>query len=677
MDIQDQLLFHSFLQIKGISPKKERAYWKNGIRSLSQLDEVRNSQQSLFADENEESASIYALERADAAYFLDRLKQHDYYRIAYSFPEDVMFLDIETTGLSTVYHYVTLIGWMMNGKYNYWLQGTNPKKFWDAVRSAKMIVTFNGKRFDCKFLDHAFQTDYFSQKPNLDLMHFCRRFRLVNGQKEIEQRTNFLRPESLKETDGKEAIALWYRFLFGQDEALEQLITYNFYDILGMAYILDWVFFRKIYGKEFLKAGKPRHFYSKKIRLSKKACRLTAKTTQGIHRYVKENISNFPRERLSSSDSYRVAGIDLGKRTGLCLLTGTAAETQVARTDDDIIQFVQATHPDLISIDAPLSLPKGRTSVYDNDPARAAGIMRYCERELHGRGVNSYPALIKSMQELTKRGIMLAEQFRRQGYPVIECFPGAAQDVVQLPRKRTDEALLKTGLSEFGIRGDFQAAKVYHDELDAITASLVGQFFISDYYEPLGIPEENDMIIPQKGFRTPVHELVIGLAGPVATGKTVAGRHIQAQGYRYIRYSEIIAEEIEPSGQAMRDELRREGWKLYSGHQQYALNKRLAAETISDRRLVVDGMRHCEDYTFWKEQEFRRFFLIYIDSNFSLRQHRFKSRGEDCVSYQEAISAPVEAHVEQLREKADFVIENNGSFDQLYSKIDKILSKLK
>ena len=87
MDTQDQLLFHSFLQIKGISPKKERAYWKKGVRSLSQLDEVRNSQQSLFADENEESASIYALERADAAYFLFQIiVQHPpaCFRIEYS-----------------------------------------------------------------------------------------------------------------------------------------------------------------------------------------------------------------------------------------------------------------------------------------------------------------------------------------------------------------------------------------------------------------------------------------------------------------------------------------------------------------------------------------------------------------------------------------------------------------
>jgi len=677
MDIQDRLLFYSFSQIKGFSSKKEQAYWKKGIRSLSQLDSYLNFQQSLFMEDNEEAASIRALENSDVTFFFDRLKHQDYYRIAYSFPEDVLFLDIETTGLSRVYHYVTLIGWMVNGKYGYWLQGTDPKEFLDAFRSAKLIVTFNGKKFDCKFLDHAFQMDCFSQKPNLDLMHFCHRFGLKDGQKLIEKETGFTRPEALTETDGKEAIALWYRFLFGQNEALEALITYNFYDILGMTYILDWVFFHEIYGKEFLRAGRPQHFYSERIKLKKKICSPNAKTVNKIHEYVKKYISNFPRERLDSSNVYRIAGVDLGKRTGLCLLTGTTAQTQVAHTDDDIMRFIQETQPDLISIDAPLSLPKGRTSVYDDDPARAAGIMRYCERELKRRGVNSYPALIKSMQELTKRGILLAEQLRRQGYPVIECFPGAAQDVVQLPRKRTDEGLLKTGLSKFGIRGEFQNTKVYHDELDAITASLVGQFFISDYYEPLGIPEENDMIIPQKEPRPPTHELVIGLAGPVATGKTVTGQYIQSKGYQYIRYSQIIAEDIALSGQAKRGDLRQEGWKRYSGHQQYALNKQLAARITADQQLVIDGMRHCEDYTFWKEQEFRRFFLIYIDSDYSLRQHRFEDRGEDSVNYQEAVSAPVESHVDQLRKKADFLVENNGTLDQLFSKIDQILLKLK
>lgn len=682
MELQNQLLFYSFLQIQGFSEKKERAYWANGISTLQELGGRLSSQQSLFEWDDIVFPSICALENRNADFFAERLEKKDYYRIAYSFPEDVMFLDIESTGLSTYYHYVTLVGWVMNGVYDCWIQGTNSENFLQAFRTAKLIVTFNGTRFDCRFLNHTFQTKDFTQKPHLDLMYLCRRFDLLHGQKVIEDCVGFLRPAEVHGTDGKEAIALWYSFLFGEQIALERLITYNFYDILGMMYILDYVFFQYIYGSEFPKKGKPRPFYSRRVRLSKKKSTVALRTCVAVRKYIKENISNFSLGQLKRAFPYRIAGIDLaGKvssRTGLCLLTGNLAETRVARTDEEIIRFVETTRPDLISIDAPLSLPKGRSSVYDSDPARkTAGIMRHCERVLKSRDVNSYPALIKSMQELTKRGIRLAELFRSQGYPVIECFPGAAQDVVQLPRKRTDQSLLKTGLSKLGIQGEFQTSKVCHDELDAITASLVGQFFISGYYEPLGIPEENDMIIPQKGLRLPAHDLIIGLAGPVATGKTVVGRHLEELGYRYIRYSMVIAQELGGEGRSVsRDELRREGWALYSGHHQYALNKKLAEAVEPSRRMVIDGMRHSEDSTFWKEQAYSCFYLIYIESDYALRRDRYFRRGNDPASYDEAVSAPVEAHVSELRDKADFVVVNNGSLEQLFKKIDEIILKL-
>lgn len=683
MERQDQLLFYSFLQVPGISEERESSYWRQGVRSLPELGGRLCAQQSLFDSADAALPSLRALEQGDTDFFCGRLPPKHYYRIAYSFPEDVMFLDIETTGLSTVYHYVTMTGWIMNGKYDCWLQGTDPEKFLSAFRRARLIVTFNGIRFDTRFLDHAFHTDIFTKKPQLDLMYLCRRYDLCGGQKEIERCVGFIRPDDLRETDGKEAIALWYSFLFGSREALERLICYNFHDILGMMFILDHVFFRRIYGAEFIRSGKPRRFYSRRIRPNRRRSIPGEKTCRGIRKFVKENISSFSNAQLAVSHPYRILGIDLaGKtasRTGLCLLTGNRAETRVAHTDDEIFRFVREIRPSLISIDAPLSLPKGRTTVYDDDPAReSAGIVRHCERVLKGRGVNSYPALIRSMQELTKRGIRLAEAFRSEGFPVIECFPGAAQDVIQLPRKRTDESLLKRGLAEFGITGDFQTEPVCHDELDAITASIVGQFFISGYYEPLGIPEENDMIIPQRELRPPAYDLVIGLAGPVATGKTAAGTYIETRGCRYVRYSRIIARELaEKGGTPGRDVLRREGWALYDGHGQYALNQRLADSAAGTRRLVVDGMRHNEDYTFWKEQAYLRFRLIYIDSEYDLRRLRFERRGDDSVNYREAVSAPVERHVEGLRERADFVIENNGSLEQLYGEIDGILSKLR
>ena len=686
MNLEEMLLFYSFSQIKGVSAKKERTYWSVG-ETLHSLANGLYIQQTLFDGDDIEASydvinSMRALQCGDVTFFRERLEHKDYYRIAYSFPQDIMFLDIETTGLSKMYHYVTCVGWIMNGEYNCWLQGTDPKSFLQAFKSAKMIITFNGTRFDCKFLDQVFNTNEFSQKANLDLMFLCRRFGLGGGQKLIEQNVDFSRPETLKNTDGKEAIALWYSFLFGEKSALKRLVEYNFYDLLGMVYILDWLFYKKIYGKEFPEFGNPRPFFNKSIRLNRAKCFPPSTLCDDIRIFVKHNISNFPKAALSKASPYRIVGIDLaGKissRTGLCLLEGNCAQTKVAHTDADIIQFIQEAQPDLISIDAPLSLPKGRTKVYDDDPARkTAGIMRYCERELKRRDVNSYPALIRSMQELTKRGINLAEQFRKSGYPVIECFPGAAQDVVQLPRKRTDESLLKKGLLKFGINGPFQQQHVCHDELDAITASLVGQFFISGFYEPLGIPEENDMIIPQKAFRPAPHDLVIGLAGPIASGKTTASRYLEKCGYHYIRYSQIIEQNLSGvSCSADRNSLRFAGAALYNDNNQYTLNKELSSLIDQYPVVVIDGMRHFEDYTFWKEKGFLNFIMIYIDAAYELRRKRFYLRGNESIDYENAVNHPAESEVDSLKTKADFFIENNGTLDDLYISIQNILSKI-
>ena len=136
----------------------------------------------------------------------------------------------------------------------------------------------------------------------------------------------------------------------------------------------------------------------------------------------------------------RVVGIDLAgseaRATGWCLLDGSKARTAVLRTDDDILDATVGSRPDLVSIDSPLCLPRGRTSVGDDDPGRVEfGIMRDSERELKRRGVNVYPCLIPSMQRLTARGIRLAGTLRQRGLPVIESYPGAAQDIMRIPAR--------------------------------------------------------------------------------------------------------------------------------------------------------------------------------------------------------------------------------------------------
>jgi len=148
-----------------------------------------------------------------------------------------------------------------------------------------------------------------------------------------------------------------------------------------------------------------------------------------------------------------------------------------------------------VSIDAPLFLPRGRQSVSDDSPCReTGGIVRDVERVLWARGIPVYPALIKHMQGLTKRGMEMTKLLREQGLTVIESYPGAAQDILGIARKGKDPTLLERGLEEFGFR---LTKGKSHDELDAVTSALVAYYYLANDYEAIGADDEGHMIIPR------------------------------------------------------------------------------------------------------------------------------------------------------------------------------------
>ena len=187
-----------------------------------------------------------------------------------------------------------------------------------------------------------------------------------------------------------------------------------------------------------------------------------------------------------------VVGVDLAgsprRPTGLCLLRGLRAETHIAFSDNDILHVVRQARPDLVPIDAPLSLPKGRRTIHD----RSGEHFRNCERELLRRGIRFFPITLGPMRMLTERGLALKKKLRAMGYHAVECYPGAAQDVWGIPRQHRDRQGLLAGLRKLGLRGLRKTAT--SDELDAATAALVGRWFLLDRAEMLG--DKDGIIIP-------------------------------------------------------------------------------------------------------------------------------------------------------------------------------------
>lgn len=173
----------------------------------------------------------------------------------------------------------------------------------------------------------------------------------------------------------------------------------------------------------------------------------------------------------------RAFGIDLTgseqRPSGVALLQGDQVVfTRRVKADDSLVADALACDPDVVSIDSPLSLPDIEGKIY-----------RECELELRRRGMGVFWCMLPSMAGLTLRGIQLAERLEGNGLLVIESFPGAAQDILGIPRKKKGKELLAGALGDFGVVGDLN---VSHDELDAVTAAIVGLCYLAGKFEQLG-----------------------------------------------------------------------------------------------------------------------------------------------------------------------------------------------
>jgi len=662
----------TFIHLNKVGNKTEKELWTKKIFTWDAYQsQIENT--NLFFDRtiSKLSESFQALENNDVDFFANTLPKKEYFRLALSFPQDVIFLDIETTGLSRYYDHITMIGWSLNGEYDYYVQGIDKEdKFREALNKSKIIVTFNGAIFDIPFIKNYFK-DIKTPQCHIDLRFLAKGVDLSGGQKSIEDQIGFKRSKSLKNTDGYMATVFWDEYKWGKKSSLEKLIAYNHSDVEGMKAILDYCI-KKLYIKnKYNKYFKiPFKFKSLKAKLDKKQ----------IKEFVQSSKIPFdPMAALKYKElaekinrNIKIVGIDLTgseeRATGVALLRNNKVETLRINTDNDMIDYIINAKPDLVSIDSPLSLPIGRISVFDDDPGRDEfGILRICERVLKKRGVNAYPTLLPSMQRLTKRGIELAGRLRKLGIPVIESYPGVVQDIIGLPRKQASLTLLKKGLGKFGLTGTFLKQDVSHDEIDAITSAIVGLFFLSKDYEAIGDLRENLMIIPDLKAKRKIKK-VFGISGKIAVGKTTAANFFKEEGFKYTRYSQVLENMLKKENKEInRENLQELGLEMSKN--QVEFSKKVFEEIKDYDNIVIDGLRHPEDFTFFFEQYGYDFKLIHIVSNERNKENRYIQEGHTSEEYQKAIMNEVEADVPELQKNAYIILENNGTIEEFKNQI--------
>jgi uncharacterized protein YprB with RNaseH-like and TPR domain/predicted nuclease with RNAse H fold len=526
------MIRNTFTFMPGIGPKTETTHWEKGILTWEDFERMLHNNGT--AKTNKKILLDYiqkakeALSKKDISFFANHLPAKDHWRLYKEYFDRAVFLDIETTGLSQYYDVITMVGTFDGREVKLFVRDNNLYQLGKYLKKFDMIITFNGTMFDIPFIKNEFP-EIAIPPIHIDLRWLLKTVGITGPLKVIEKKLGINRNDKVEKINGREAAVLWSRFVKEDDEALLKLVLYNAYDTTDLKKLMDYCYAKRIKSDVSNRISRDRRQQSlfeddnnigidlstppiefefpeiavKKLNnvlVIRSNHKTLVKVDRALIKKPEIKLKDVIRKIRKKNDSPLVVGIDLtgseARPSGVCVLDGTKAYMSLLKTDDEIIKETLAANPACVSIDSPLSLPKGRDCANDACKCRQFGIMRECERILKRRGINVYPCLIPSMQKLTMRGMRLTKAFEEKGLQVIESYPGAAQDIMGFPRKRTDLKALEVDLMNMGIKPFSDKPVISHDELDALTSALVGYFYLAGMYEAIGNPDEKYLIIP-------------------------------------------------------------------------------------------------------------------------------------------------------------------------------------
>lgn len=177
-------------------------------------------------------------------------------------------------------------------------------------------------------------------------------------------------------------------------------------------------------------------------------------------------------------------GIDLASHpknpTGWACLQGNSVGTKELFTDEEVLAETLKVKPNVVAIDAPLTLPNKAT--------------RKADRDMHRHGYHVLPPRFPAMKALTYRGIELARKIPAGRTEVIEVHPASTRRALSMPIRDWKE--IQRIFVEMGIR--ISGKPLTSHKIDAITAALTAYFHSKGDEEKIGDDVEGYIVVPKK-----------------------------------------------------------------------------------------------------------------------------------------------------------------------------------
>ncbi len=177
-------------------------------------------------------------------------------------------------------------------------------------------------------------------------------------------------------------------------------------------------------------------------------------------------------------------------------------------------------------------------------------------------------------------------------------------------------------------------------------------------------------------------KIIIGLTGEMASGKTTGAKYLQKKYSATIyRFSDILKGTLQRlHKQNNRKNLQEVSTMFRTVFGEDALAKAIAEDVRADNNKIVavDGVRRLGDIEHLKKIE--GFRLVYMETDLEICHQRISQRNEKIDDQGKTLSEfkkdrqrEAEQQIRGLKKFSDFVIDNNGTLEELHEQIDKLV----
>lgn len=181
-------------------------------------------------------------------------------------------------------------------------------------------------------------------------------------------------------------------------------------------------------------------------------------------------------------------------------------------------------------------------------------------------------------------------------------------------------------------------------------------------------------------------KLILALAGEMTSGKGTVAKYIvekhNGAAYRFSTMLRDVAHRmyIEEN----RENLQKLSQIFRQNFGESKLSEVIAKDLANDPHeiVVLDGARRLSDLDRLRELE--NFRLVYVEASPENRFARINARGENTddagktfEGFKKDHATEVERTILELKNHADYIVNNNGGLDELYEQIDDIIKSIR